>query len=218
VPLHPRSALLTGDAFVATSALGLLVTLLTVGSGSPGQWLKSLGGFSQDIAGQPGIASLSGVYVGIVSSPVRAALEVITIGAALAVTIWWWRKKLPVDGPQGAAVWLWPLWLLAVPYAHYPDEMILAVPVVAMLGIDGAWLGRRAPAFILYLLGFSLWLTPWSIHGVQTAPLVPLLFASCLAASTGLPGRPGQAIAADPSRALVDAENLPSAATAPDAG
>jgi hypothetical protein len=182
---HSRLRLRTAAGFAATSVLGLILTLLTVGSGSLGQWVKSLGGFSQDIAGQPGIASLSGLYVGVVSSPVRTVLEAITIAAALAVTLWWWCKKLPVDGPQSAAIWLWPLWLLAAPYAHYPDEMILAVPVVAILGIDAARVGRGAQAVMLYLLGFSLWFTPWSVHGVQTAPLVPLLFVLCLAFSAG---------------------------------
>jgi Glycosyltransferase family 87 len=193
---HTSSTVRAAAGFALTSALGLILTLVTVGGGSLIQWERSLVAFSQDIAAQPGVVSLSGLYMNWTNSPARIALEAIAVAAALILTYMYWRQKRPVYGPHGAAVWLWPIWLLATPYAHYPDEMVLAIPVVALLEPNGMSIGYRIQAAILYLLGLSLWFTPWSVNGVQTAPLIPLLFLLCIALAARRSERAVQPLAA----------------------
>ncbi len=143
--------------FVATSALLLALTLVATGAHSLIWWLHGLLGYSQDMGIQPDVASLSGLYVRIVPTSLRLGLEIVSLGAAAAVTAAvWWRRRSPIPVPMLTAGWLWFAWLLATPYAHFFDLILLTPPVVALLGSNGARAAQWAPAGVLYLMFVAL--------------------------------------------------------------
>jgi len=77
--------------------------------------------------------------------------------------------------------WLWFLWMLATPYAHFIDEIVLVIPVLALIGVNGRHVTRPTSVVVLYLLGLSIWLFSWTPMNVQLlwAPLV--LCGGCFA-------------------------------------
>jgi hypothetical protein len=68
------------------------------------------------------------------------------------------------------------VWLIAIPYAHFIDEMLLIVPVIALLGRDGRWISRPVSVGVLYLLGLSILLYSWTPMHMQ---LLSLPLAVC---------------------------------------
>jgi hypothetical protein len=162
-------------SFAATSALLLLVTLVLTGPQSVTAWLGALSGYSDDITSQPDLASLSGLYVHSVGADSRSCIELLLVGLGLAGTVLWWRAGHDA-WPQGAA-WLWVAWFLLAPFAHFHDEIILAVPVFALLGRNGDALARSSAAAAVACLLLSGVLFPVDRFGLdlQCLGLLPLL-------------------------------------------
>jgi hypothetical protein len=169
-----RTAFASG--FAAGTAALLALTVGTSGWRSVGLWLHGLVRYSNDMAHQPDVISLAGLYVRWMPQFPRLALETLTILVALALTALAWRKV-----PRGHIAFisvapLWVGWLLASPYGHFFDEIILAVPVVAYLTQNGRDVGRLLPATSLYLLLFSLLLltlTPFHAY-LLSLPLLAI--------------------------------------------
>jgi hypothetical protein len=130
--------------FTVDSVAELAITLGTTGLSSLGHLLHGLVTFSNDTVAQPILVSLSGVYVTLVLVAPRLVIEVLSVELALALTLLWRRRTGPTPLPA-RVVWLWPCWLLVVPYLHYPDEMLLAIPIAGLVGKDGDWWRDRCP-------------------------------------------------------------------------
>ncbi|MGH2443988.1 MAG: glycosyltransferase 87 family protein, partial [Chloroflexota bacterium] len=148
--VRDRRAVLAG-LVLATIALGGL-SLLVLGSGSFVEWVAGLSRYSRDIASQTEIAPLSGVYIDHVSSAVRTVLEAASLVAALALTGWWWVRNKGRQTSFGRTGWLWFAWFLATPYAHADDLILLAIPIMVMLGRDARHVLRFPGALAMYLL------------------------------------------------------------------
>jgi hypothetical protein len=173
-----RIRVLTG--FLATSALGFGLTLLTTGSASLSWWLQALTGYSQRLGVQPDIASLSGLYVYSAPDRVRLAMEGLSILAVAGATVaWWWKHR--TTGSTGVldVAWLWIAWFLATPFAHFHDEVVLALPVLAVLGRDAAWLGRWPATVALYVLLFSILVFPTTRAHTDLQSITLLIVLAC---------------------------------------
>jgi len=171
--------LVAGFSLISASLFGL--TLLTTGWSSVVNWIAGLVGYSQDMRTQPDVASLAGLYVRWMPSVGRSALEALSLGLAIAITAVYWyrvRRNAPLDFARDA--WLWMVWMLATPYAHFYDEMILAIPIAALLGRHGHRLNRRLPVLALYLMFFSLLVLSWTPFQVYLLPLPLAGVAACM--------------------------------------
>jgi len=171
--------LVAGFSLISASLFGL--TLLTTGWSSVVNWIAGLVGYSQDMRTQPDVASLAGLYVRWMPSVGRSALEALSLGLAIAITAVYWyrvRRNAPLDFARDA--WLWVVWMLATPYAHFYDEMILAIPIAALLGRHGHKLNRRLPVLALYLMFFSLLVLSWTPFQVYLLPLPLAGVAACM--------------------------------------
>lgn len=171
--------LVAGFSLISASLFSL--TLLTTGWSSVVNWIAGLVGYSQDMRTQPDVASLAGLYVRWMPSVGRSALEALSLGLAIAITAVYWyrvRRNAPLDFARDA--WLWVVWMLATPYAHFYDEMILAIPIAALLGRHGCRLNQRLPTLALYLMFFSLLVLSWTPFQVYLLPLPLAGIAACM--------------------------------------
>ncbi|MGH2443883.1 MAG: glycosyltransferase family 87 protein [Chloroflexota bacterium] len=156
------------QGFAATSALLLVMTLITTGPSSVVQWTHGLFGYSRDVASSPDLASLAGLYVRVVRSPGRTGIEIALLAIAIAVTgVTWYRYRDQSEVPMLSVSWLWVLWFLATPYAHFYDEILLVIPLLALFGLDGRGVSRREAAAVLYLAFGCLLVISAVIGGVQ---------------------------------------------------
>jgi hypothetical protein len=172
-----RKPLLAG--LIGATAGWTLLTCITTGPSSLEGWARGLFDWSHHVALEPNLSSLVGLYVNWAPSWLRLCLEGGSVFAALGLTCWWYLRVCQ-RGPVSLAdtAWLWIVWFLAVPFAHYPDEILLTLPFLALLGRDGARVTRVLPALALYLTFLSAVL-------YQTALLSLLVMAgaACLLSS-----------------------------------
>ena len=176
--------------FIAGSVLLAAGTLATTGSGSLMAWTEGLLGYARDIAQSPDIASISGLYVRWAPHTVRLVLQVVTLGAAGAATVLAWRRFRGGTRPSFSSIaWLWVVWFLAAPYAHFSDEVLLTLPLLVILGRDGQPVRGREAALALYAAALSLILLQAAPFRVQLLclPLFLLLWASARLARNGGP-------------------------------
>jgi Glycosyltransferase family 87 len=165
--------------FVTASSVALLLTVATTGTASIGWWLQALGGYSQRLGVQPDIASLSGLYVYSASDRVRLMLEGLSLLAVVIATVaWWWRRQHGGDQVLGVA-WLWIAWFLATPFAHFHDEVVLALPILAVVGRNAMWMGRWPATVALYVLLFSILVFPTTRAHTDLQSLTLLIVLAC---------------------------------------
>jgi Glycosyltransferase family 87 len=165
-------------SFTATSALGLGLTMATTGAATVGWWLQALGGYSQRLGVQPDIASLSGLYVYSASDRLRLLFAGISLLAAVVATAWWWVNRRERHTVLGVA-WLWIAWFLATPFAHFHDEVVLALPILAILGRDGAWMDGWPANVAIYLLLLSILFFPTARAHTDVQSLTLLVVLGC---------------------------------------
>lgn len=172
---------------IATASL-FSVMLVTSGLARIPQWIHGLAGYSRDEATSPDVASFAGLYVRAIPHDVRLYAEVLVIFVALAVTLLaWHRHGRGREIPMAQVGWLWALWFLATPYAHFYDEVILAAPIIALLGQDGLHLDKKEPTIALYLVFFSLLVISAAPRGIQLLWLPILAVMVCLYLPTRSP-------------------------------
>jgi hypothetical protein len=174
-----RMRVIAGFALGSVGLLGL--TLIGPGPQSLIFWLKGMLGVSRMAGAQPNMIPLVGLYAGWAPPGVHTAIELMTICVALTLTGWWWlRLRALPEIPAHLVAWLWPVWVLALPYAHFPDEILLAPAIFAVLGQNGRDLKRAVPALCVYLLYFSTLLYSAQIGRVQLLWLPLLVIAVAL--------------------------------------
>jgi hypothetical protein len=147
--------------FIAATGAATLATVVTTGASSLGGWRESLGGLSANAGGLPEPASLTGLYVHSVSPAVQHALMVASIAVALLLTaVWWWRTRAEPRGDVLRSGWLWVVWLLAVPLSHFHYEIVLAAPLLAILGFNARRLIYWEACTAVFVLLFSVLFFP----------------------------------------------------------
>lgn len=172
--------------FLSATAALFIATAFTTGLLSLAQWVAGVVSWSNGIGKEPNIVSLSGLYAGWAPRPLQVALAAGLVALGSAATLVAWRRLHKADVVSVLAVgWLWVLWFLVSPFAHYTDVIVLAVPVLALVGPDGQYISRPLSIAALYLAFFSvtvLW-TP-----LVALPVVALAGLLALGARTGKPG------------------------------
>jgi hypothetical protein len=158
---HATDRMRMAAGFMAATAIIFGLTVLTTGIQSISEWIGGLNNWSQGIAKEPNIASLSGLYVGWASRPAQLAIASVLLLMTMVLTGATWRRL----GGRGyvslvAVGWLWALWFLVSPFTHYPDVIVLTLPVLALLGRNGEWASTPLGVGVLYLSLFSLVLFP----------------------------------------------------------
>jgi hypothetical protein len=177
---HPKQRKRMAAGLASATAVLLGLTILLTGWRTLPEWGHALVGYSRDISSSPDIASLAGLYVRLVSPGSRSVLQLVCLGAALVVTVSWaWKYRGAQETPLLAVSWLWFIWFLATPYAHFFDEILLSVPVLILLGRNGHRVAWRLPAWALYLMFFSIVLISWQPYRVELLS-VPLLLVAVL--------------------------------------
>jgi hypothetical protein len=167
--------------FALSTAAQLALTLIVLGPATLGNWLNGLVSWSHSEGAEPNLASLVGLYAGWASYPVRLLLTSAFLLAASALTARvWWQRRGYVERPFLEVAWLWCIWFLAAPFAHFPDEVLLAIPILALLGRDAARLTNPWEALVLYLCFFSLALFPATVLSVNLLSVVVAVIAVIL--------------------------------------
>ncbi len=162
--------------FAGASIAFLLVTVAATGWGAVGLWIHGLVRYSNDMSIQPDLISLAGLYSRWMPTGPRLGLEAVSLAAALGGTAWVWRREKAAPAPWPAVAPLWVLWMLATPYGHFFDEILLTVPMLAFLGKNGGRVVYRLPGTALYLCFFSLVVisaTPFRVY-LLSFPLIAI--------------------------------------------
>ncbi len=153
----------------------LAATLVSVGVSPMVKWVGEIRGVSAMVGEQPNMIPLVGLYAGAVSATVRQLLQIGLLTVAVSLTAWSWVNLRPPGAvPPLQVAWLWVVWLLALPYAHFPEEMLLSLPILALIGRDGSRLCRPGALFVLYGMFATVLLYSYEPHHVQTLSL-PLI-------------------------------------------
>jgi hypothetical protein len=184
VLFHARDRVRMVAGFVAASAVALLATVAATGAHSLGLWVGGLLRYQRDVTLEPGISSIAGLYVRSATSDFRWTMGALAVLSAAVLTAVMFRRLGRWEArPEIAAGWLYVLWFLATPYAHFFDQILLTLPVLAFFGRDGALIARRNQVITLYLLFFSLVFIEWAPLGLQLLclPLVAITLALELA-------------------------------------
>lgn len=184
--LVPRPRRFLGG-FAAATAAALALTLVATGEASLVHWVGGLLGYAHDMAVQPDVASLAGLYVLWAPASIRLLVGTAVLAAAAVLTVWTWLdlRRHPRD-PIDASSWLWFVWLLATPYAHFFDLILLTLPVLVLLHHNGEFVARRGPAVVLYLMFFSLLFIQPTPFRVYLLPF-PILAAAVIAYRAAMP-------------------------------
>lgn len=180
VLFHPpyRRRLLAGFGVATGALLGL--TMVALGWHSMELWFQGLTSWSHDIGLQPNMASLAGLYAGWAPYRLQMILTAFILALASAMTIRTWKVQGQALALPSVSAWLWVVWFLATPYAHFPDEILLTLPVLAMVGRDGRELGRKNALLAVYILFISLTLFSVTISHANLLSLTLLVVAVCL--------------------------------------
>jgi hypothetical protein len=146
----------------------VLVDLLATGIHPLFAWIREMRSVSQIAGGQPNMIPLVGLYADHVSASARTLIEAVVLLGALALTGATWLRVRREEAVAPARVgWLWTVWLLALPYAHFPEEMLLCIGLLPFLGRDGRRLYELGPLLALYALFGSVILFYQEPFGVQ---------------------------------------------------
>lgn len=184
---RPRAA----AGFLSATCAFWIVSLLGPGEQSIGEWLNSLRYYSGHTAVHPHLATLVGLYVRWAPAPLFSALELSVIAlVALATLGCLYRFRHTSLVPLQYTAWLWLAWFLALPFAHFYDEVILAIPVLVLFGPNGVRVGYPMPALALYVLFGSLFISNQTPHGIYLLSF-PLLVIGGLLLTTRSATRTG---------------------------
>ncbi|HEX6509924.1 MAG TPA: glycosyltransferase 87 family protein, partial [Chloroflexota bacterium] len=170
-----RRAFATGFGLATLVLLGL--TAMTTGLHSVVLWIQGLNSWSQGIAREPNISSLSGLYAAWASRGLQLFFAAALLIAALGLTAVVWRKMGGRSSlPLICTGWLWAVWFLASPFTHFPDEVVLTIPFLALFGRNAARLSTRFASSALYLAFFSLILFSSPLVSVSVVAFAVILY------------------------------------------
>jgi Glycosyltransferase family 87 len=165
--------------FLAAFLSRQVFTIALLGQQYESWRIANLMSFSHSMPTQPNVSSLSGLYAQLLPETARLVLEAVSVGVAGAMTlVFWWKTRHESSLPLLRTGWLWFIWLIATPYAHYIDEMLLVIPVLALVGCHGRRITKPLSVCTLYLLILSLLLYSWTPMRMQLL-WVPLALCAC---------------------------------------
>jgi len=194
-----RWRLLGGFAMAAAALIGVAL-LADGGVAAFSHWRSSLGGFAASIRHQPDIASIPGLYYPSAPQSLIGPLNALCLGLAallFAVLTWRYHRSWQPERLIGTGM---AAYLALSPYVHTGDQVLLALPIVWLIGPEG--IGLRDTA--VFLACCAAILAPMVVirdyHTVGINALPPL----CLALAY-LVGAPRHAATAGPESAWAGA-------------
>jgi hypothetical protein len=147
-------------SFLCASALFGLASWLLTGAALFMAWLRDLSVYGHTLdTVQPDLSSLAGVYLSVVERPWSAYIGAAIVGAWLLFAVLLVRKARREGLAPADDRWLRLValalasWLLATPYAH-PADLVLLAPALPLL--LGRHLGGLADARVRLALGMLL--------------------------------------------------------------
>lgn len=199
--LRRRGQVIAG--FGGATALLLALTILTSGWHSLVEWVSSMVSYPADMLIEYDIATLAAFYAHWVPPLMRLALEGTLLAATCGLAALVWHRAGRRGGvPLIATGYLWAIWFLVTPFAHWHDEILLTLPVLALLGRDARNLVprlrrlferrsnsgySRLPFFALYV-AFATILVPFPLPiNILFLPLLGI--AACLTLAARQPLR-----------------------------
>lgn len=186
-----RRPVVSGVGLLAGGVVGGIATWALLGTATARSWLGAMTGYSDNVQVQPDISSLSGLYAYSVTGVSRTFLEVLLLCAAAAIIYAVAKHLLPGDVRSLRSVgWLWLVAFLVTPFAHFHDQVVLALPILALVGPDGLHLRQRSVVCALYLLLLEVLVFPAGRAETDYQSLVLLAVTLVsLAAVRRIPGR-----------------------------
>ena len=181
-----RRRLLGGFAMAADALIGLAL-LADGGTAAFSRWRSSLGGFAASIRHQPDIASIPGLYYPSAPQSLIGPLNALCLGGAALLIVALTRHQHRSPRPErliGAGM---AVYFALSPYVHTGDQVLLALPILWLIGPAGS--GLRDTAVLLACCAAIL--APMVVirdyHTVGINALPPLCLA--LAYLVGAPRR-----------------------------
>ena len=141
-----RRRLLGGFAMAATALIGLALRA-DGGIEAFSRWRSSLTGFAASIRHQPDIASIPGLYYPSAPETLIGPLNALCLGGAallIAALAWHYRRASQPERLIGAGI---AVYFALSPYVHTGDQVLLALPILWLIGPHG--LGLRDTAVLL---------------------------------------------------------------------
>ncbi len=167
----------------AAGFLLMVVVFLLASWSRLGSWVHHLTGFAgavgtqqPDLAGLPGLLRAAPVSWGLgtgPTAPTSLALVALALLAMVVFGIWMmispdWRRVSPVGRVSWAVALPVGIWLLAIPYAHPNDDLLLLPLFMLTVGRDarrvhGLGLQLSGAVVVLVLLIWPGGLLPWQV-------------------------------------------------------
>lgn len=179
---HCRSHWRAVLGFSAGTVALFAVSLLTMGTRGLREWMDSLLYYSNNAAINPHLATSIGLYVRWAPGTLSRFLMYGLVAAASVTTVVTFvrtRHRLPL--PVEPLAWLWILWFLVLPFGHFYDEILLAIPVLALFTRRGRPAMTTGGVVSLYLLFLSILIYNQTPGGVFLLS-VPLIVICGIAA------------------------------------
>lgn len=181
-----QRALHFAAGFLLVAAAFLLASWSLLGS-----WWHQLGVFGgavgtqqPDLAGLPGLlgAAPHSWHLGTgLTAPATLALVALALASMVVFAVWMmvspdWRRVSPVGRVTWAVALPVGIWLLAIPYAHPNDDLLLLPLFMLTVGRDarrvhGLGLGLSAATLVLLLLIWPAEVVPWELGFLLLAVL-----------------------------------------------
>jgi len=179
--LAPRMARRWYAGFGTATVCGVVLTILTTGTGSIDAWLRTLFGYTGYVdAIQNYLPSLSGMALVLLAHPwnrlIASIMLVLGVVVMILAVIWARRSHCP---PWIGVATLMAIWLVFTPFAHTNDDVLLLPAIVAVWGRNGTHEGRIFPYLVLWAistLSLSFFL-PGPLRMMGALPPVLVLIA-----------------------------------------
>jgi hypothetical protein len=177
--------------FLGSVAIVGAATAFLTGPASLGWWLETLTGYAGRRNTLGDVAPLGGLYAHWLPAIPRTILELTTVCAACLVTALALRRTRGAPVRVETVAWLWFVWFLAAPFGHLHDEILLTIPVVALLRANAAHAVEPPKIAATALLAVSVVFVYWTPLHVQLLGLT--LVGALLLLMTGTSRRPAVA-------------------------
>lgn len=160
----------------AGTVIWLAITVILTGGNAIPHWFNSLLLFRQSIAAQPDIASLAGFYTAWAPDHIVTLLDGLLALSAAALLLWTRprRHSSMANTHLFLALGVTTV-LIALPYTHTHDDVLLAVPLLILAG--PGWHGLANP--LVLLAAVATLLVPLGIFTDYHRPVISMLPALC---------------------------------------
>lgn len=186
--LSRRACLRWYGGFCIATAAGIMLTIATTGTHSIVEWLYALIGYTgytntADVAKvdaiQSYLPSLSGMALVLLPHSLNKAVTIVVMALGMGALVWGaaYLRRQRIEPVVGMSILL-AIWLIATPYVHANDDLLLLPALAVAWGRNGETGMRLWPLIALWslsVLSLAFFLPdPWKLLGVLPPILVTL--------------------------------------------